>query len=169
MHLQNLPYCVRQASVEFERWGPWALVFGKFVPGVNAVTAPLAGVMRIGWARFFVLTSLGSSLWAALAVGAGAWFNRQVDQLLDATQAIGAAAILGMLALLVAYIAFKYCERRRFQQSIRMARISVEELRSLMDQGQAPFIVDVRPQSERVSDGRSIPGAFALRLRRSSA
>src|SRR2546430_1689285 len=25
--------CVRQTSVHFERWGPWTLILGKFLPG----------------------------------------------------------------------------------------------------------------------------------------
>jgi membrane protein DedA with SNARE-associated domain/rhodanese-related sulfurtransferase len=157
-------YCVRQASLQFEKWGPWALAFGKFLPGVSAVAAPLAGVTRIPWPRFLLLTSLGSSLWAGLAVSGGAYFNRQVDELLYALQEFGTPALLVVLMLIIFYVAFKYWERRSFFKAMRMARITAEELRALIHRLEDPFIVDLRTQSERDSDQRSIPGAHAVAL-----
>jgi membrane protein DedA with SNARE-associated domain len=45
-------YFVRRTQVRFERNGPWKLVGAKFIPGLNAVAPPLAGVIRMPWRKF---------------------------------------------------------------------------------------------------------------------
>src|SRR5215470_18892786 len=75
--------CVRQTSLHFERWGGWTLVLGKFLPGIGTVAPPLAGVVRVGAARFFLLSTIGSALWVGISVGAGALLHEQVSEVLD--------------------------------------------------------------------------------------
>ena len=156
--------CVRQTTSHFERWGAWTVLLGKFIPGVAAVAAPLAGVMGMHGPKFALLTVGGSALWAALAIGAGALFRRQVNELLDRLTDYGLIAGLVVGALLAAYIALKWWERRRFHKAMRMARITADELHSLMHGTEKPVIVDLRGRAERLSEGRAIPGAWALDL-----
>ena len=157
-------YCVRQTSLQFERWGAWALLFGKFLPGVSAVVSPLAGSVRLPWPRFFLLTSLGSALWASVAVGAGTYFSTQVRELLKLLEELGTVGVVVACILLAAYVVVRYWQRYRFQKTIRMLRITADELRALMQREQTPFIVDLRGQHERIRDGRAIPGALAVAL-----
>ena len=156
--------CVRQTSLHFERWGGWTLVLGKFLPGIGTVSAPLAGVMRVGWLRFLLLSGVGSVLWAGLAVGAGALLHEQVNELLAGLESLGGAALVVVGGLVIGYIALKWWQRRRFYKTLRMARITVDELHALMDRKEEPVVVDLRPVSDRTSDGRSIPGARAIDL-----
>ena len=156
--------CVRQTSLHFERWGAWTLILGKFLPGVGTVSPPLAGVMRMGWPRFFLLSSIGSVLWAGLAIGAGMLFYAQVGELLARLEDLGTRAVLLVAALVAGYIALKWWERRRFYKTIRMARITVDELHAMIDLKHEPFVVDLRAPVERSSDPRSIPGARAISL-----
>jgi len=156
--------CVRQTSLRFERWGGWTLVLGKFVPGVGTVAPPLSGVLRVGAARYLLLSTLGSALWIGVAVGAGALFHAQVTELLDALEGLGNAALVLVGAVLCAYIAFKWWERRRFFAQVRMARITVGDLRALLDRDEPPLIVDLRPSSHVARDPRSIPGALPMEL-----
>ncbi|MFN2646922.1 MAG: VTT domain-containing protein [Burkholderiales bacterium] len=156
--------CVRQTTSHFERWGAWTVLFGKFIPGVASVAAPLAGVMRMPWTKFALLTIGGSALWAGLAVGAGALFRRQVSELLAMLESYGFVAGIAVGSLVAAYIALKWWERRRFYKTVRMARITVDELHSLMQAGEKPVIVDLRGIAERTADGRAIPGAQAVDL-----
>src|SRR5215468_5222708 len=48
-------YCVRRTEDAFERLGLWALIPAKFVPGLNAATVPLAGMMKTPIVRFLAL------------------------------------------------------------------------------------------------------------------
>jgi membrane protein DedA with SNARE-associated domain/rhodanese-related sulfurtransferase len=156
--------CVRQTSSHFERWGAWTVFLGKFIPGAGSVAPPLAGVMRMDVLRFAILTIAGSSLWVGISVALGVLFARQVTELLAKLEDWGGVALLVVAALVAAYIALKWWERRRFYKTVRLARITVEELRSLMQVQPTPLVVDLRGPAERLSDGRAIPGAHAISL-----
>ena len=156
--------CVRQTSSHFERWGDWTVFLGKFIPGAGSVAPPLAGVMRMDLWRFVILTVAGSALWVGVSVALGVLFARQVTELLTKLEDWGGVALLIVGALVAAYIALKWWERQRFYKTVRMARITVEELRSLMQGQPTPLVVDLRGPAERLSDGRAIPGAQAISL-----
>src|SRR5271168_4562331 len=46
--------CVRQTENGFVRYGVRFLLVSKFVPGMNAVAAPLAGSSRVRWVQFLL-------------------------------------------------------------------------------------------------------------------
>ena len=111
----RVPIALDQVAFSIERWSAWVLVFGKFLPGFSLVVSPLAGATRFPWPRFFLLTFSGSSLWSALAVGAGVYFSAEVRGLLDAVERLGSFALVGVMLFVAAYMAFKRAERRRLQ------------------------------------------------------
>jgi len=156
--------CVRQTEVRFSQWGGWTLVFAKFIPGLSMVAPPLAGATRLGWTPFLLWNALGIAIWAGAAIGAGALFEAQIGGLLARLEAWGALALQAIGALLALYVALKWWERRRFYKMLRTARITVEELRSLIDGGAGPVVVDVRTAGARARDPRRIPGASVMEV-----
>jgi rhodanese-related sulfurtransferase len=68
------------------------------------------------------------------------------------------------LVIVLAYVAYKWWERRRYNSVLRLPRISVEELRELITQNAGPVIVDVRSAIGREHDRRCIPGALEISL-----
>ena len=59
--------CVRRTQVSFARNGPRVLLGAKFIPGLNAMAAPLAGIIKMGWRRFLLFDTSGRSPgWALL-------------------------------------------------------------------------------------------------------
>jgi membrane protein DedA with SNARE-associated domain/rhodanese-related sulfurtransferase len=156
--------CVRQTENHFERWGGLTLVLGKFIPGLATIAPPLAGAMRIRWRSYLLLNGAGTALWVAAPLALGMLFYAQIERLVSRLQDLGAMALEAAGALLAAYVAFKWWERRRFYRMLRMARISAEELRHLMDSGKRPAIIDVRSRADRELDPRAIPGAQAFEV-----
>jgi membrane protein DedA with SNARE-associated domain/rhodanese-related sulfurtransferase len=156
--------CVRQTELRFGQWGSLTLVVAKFVPGLSTIAPPLAGAMRTPWPRFVLPNSVGIALWVLAPMAAGWIFHSEVDRLLSRMENLGNIAVTVIVILLAAYIALKWWERRRFYKMLRMARISAEELRKLMDAGERPIVVDVRSRAARESDQRFIPGALALEV-----
>jgi membrane protein DedA with SNARE-associated domain/rhodanese-related sulfurtransferase len=156
--------CVSETQTRFDRWGVNALVIAKFVPGLAIIAPPMAGAMRIGWTKFVALSTTGSVLWVAVALGAGILFRSQIARLLAHLNQIGSIAGVSIAVALGAYIAFKWWERRRFYRKLRMARISVAELYDLIQAGAAPVIVDVRSPTGRALEPRWIPGALHVPL-----
>jgi membrane protein DedA with SNARE-associated domain/rhodanese-related sulfurtransferase len=157
-------YCVSETQARFERWGVNALVIAKFVPGLATIAPPLAGATRIGWPQFLFFNTLGASLWVGAGVGGGMLLGPQMEWLLTRLDDIGSVAIIIIVALLAAYIAFKWWERRRFFTMLRMAQITVDELYRLIDAGLNPVIVDVRSPTALALEPRRIPGALHVPL-----
>ena len=153
-------YCVSETQERFERWGQKAVVLAKFVPGLAVVAPPLAGALRMGGWRFLGLSTIGSALWVGSFLAIGALLRKQIDSLLPVVEHFTALALLIVIALLLLYIAFKWWERRRFYDSLRTARMSVDELYQLMNTGPAPVVVDVRSATARKLEPKRIPGAI---------
>ena len=156
--------CVRTTENRFERWGRLTLVLAKFVPGLSTVARPLAGAMRLSLGSFELLNGLGSMLWAGVAIGTGVLFQTQIGQLLLRLRDLGTVAGELTLVAVLIYIAYKWWERRRFNNVLRLPRITVEELRDRIDADNAPIIVDVRSALGREHDRRCIPGALEMTL-----
>src|SRR6266849_5046049 len=71
-----------------------------------------------------------------------------------------AVAIVG--AVIALFIFVKWAQRQNFYKQLRMARVSVHELKELIDRGINPLIVDARSESARNRDPRRIPTAIGL-------
>jgi membrane protein DedA with SNARE-associated domain len=73
--LSRLPLVDREdvegAIAWFDRHGPWAVLFGRLVPGVRSLVSLPAGASSMSLTRFTVLTAVGSLAWNAVLVGAG--------------------------------------------------------------------------------------------------
>jgi len=151
--------CVSRTQGAFERWGAKALLVAKFVPGLALIAPPLAGATRMQFGRFLAFSVLGAGLWVGAAIAAGALFRTWIERMLPQAAQVGGTAALVLLALLAAYVAYRWWERRRFLAALDMARISVEELRRQIEQGAAPVIVDVRSSTAQTLDRQRIPGA----------
>jgi membrane protein DedA with SNARE-associated domain/rhodanese-related sulfurtransferase len=156
--------CVSQTQSRFERWGVNALLVAKFVPGLSIIAPPLAGATRIGWLRFLLFATAGGVLWVAAGLGVGIIFNAQVERVLVWFESTGSYALAFVLALLAIYVGYKWRERRAFYAALRMARIDVDELHRLMDEGLDPVVIDVRTTTARTVEPREIPGALHVPL-----
>jgi membrane protein DedA with SNARE-associated domain/rhodanese-related sulfurtransferase len=156
--------CVNDTQKRFEQWGPNAIIIAKFIPGFAIIAPPLAGAMRMRWPRFVGFSAMGAALWVGCFLAIGMLFKPQIDRLLPMARHFGASLIVLIFALFVGYVAYKWWERRRFYSTLRMARISVAELRELLDSGAAPLIVDVRSPGATALEFRRIPGALHVPL-----
>jgi membrane protein DedA with SNARE-associated domain/rhodanese-related sulfurtransferase len=152
--------CVSQTESIFARWGAPSLVVAKFVPGFASVASVLAGTNRMSLRSFLLFDGLGATIWAGTGIYLGFLFSTAIEQLLQVLEELGKWGLfLGALAL-AAFIGHKWLQRRRFMRSLRMARISVKELRRLQLDGLEPLVIDVRSMSSQRA-GR-IPGAVAI-------
>jgi len=156
--------CVSQTQSSFERWGAGAVVVAKFVPGLSMIAPPLAGATRMKFLHFAACSVLGSALWVAAALLAGALLRPQIVRLLPRLSGVGGAAVALLLVLLGVYIALKWWQRRRFFAALEMARISVADLHAQMSAGKPPVIVDVRSPTAHSIQQQRIPGALHVPL-----
>ena len=154
--------CVRQAEVQFERWGGFMLPVSKFAPGVSRIGPPLAGAMRMRFIDFFMWNSLGVVIWVGGSIIAGHMFHNKVADILRYLDTHGMKAIAIIVLLLAAYVGYLWLRRWLFFRRMRIARVSAAELRDLMKANKDTVVVDVRSPSARALDPRFVPGALAL-------
>jgi rhodanese-related sulfurtransferase len=153
--------CVRQTESIYLRWGAPSLLVAKFIPGFAAVATALAGSVGTRLSVFLLFDGLGALLWAGLAVGLGVGFQNAVSDVIEVLEQLGKWGLLAIVAAFALIVTLKWWQRQRFYRQLRMARISVEDLRGLLDRGELPVILDVRSPLAQRQDGR-IPGAISL-------
>jgi membrane protein DedA with SNARE-associated domain/rhodanese-related sulfurtransferase len=153
--------CVRQSEDRLARWGPWALVIGKFVPGLSTMAPPVAGLVGLSPRTFAVASTAAAALYFGLGLALGMAFHDQVNEILAAAAEHATMAGLALAVLLAGYVAYRWLRRVRFRQRLRIARVSVEEVRQRIEAGAAPVILDVRSAVARAREP-GIDGAIAV-------
>jgi membrane protein DedA with SNARE-associated domain len=152
--------CVRQTENVFVRYGMRTLLVSKFVPGLNAVAAPLAGSSGAGLGRFLLFDGAGSLIWIAAYVCLGYVFSGQLETVAAYAVRMGSGLIVLLGASLAMWLGWKYVQRRRFMRTLVVNRMTAEELRDKLQAGEDVMIVDVR--SAINSGAASIPGALRI-------
>jgi membrane protein DedA with SNARE-associated domain len=152
--------CVRDTEARFERWGLKSLLIAKFIPGFSTVAPPLAGAARQSRLAFLLYDGVGAFLWAGSAVALGRLFFRAIDRVLLALENLGYWALLLLGCVLGVVIVMKWMQRVQFLKQLRLARIAPNELKTLIDNGASPVVLDVRTHSARKRDTRRIPTAI---------
>ena len=154
--------CVRKTEDVFVRQGARSLVLAKFVPGLNTMAPPLAGVIGMRLGRFLIFDALGALLYIGTFVLLGFIFSDQIEQVALRIANLGFWALLIVVGALAAYIIWKYVQRRRFIHSLRIARITPDELKHKIDSGEDVVVVDLRGSLDFEADPKTIPGAIRL-------
>jgi membrane protein DedA with SNARE-associated domain len=78
------PAHLATAERAFERWGMWAVFFGRFVALLRIFAGPLAGALHMPYWRFLTANALGGVVWAGgttaviyyLGIVAEQWLKR---------------------------------------------------------------------------------------------
>ena len=153
--------CVRRTQISFGKNGPSVLLIAKFVPGLNAVAAPLSGVIRMGW-RFALFDSLGALFWVGAFTLTGFAFSSELQRVADRATLLGSWLLVLLIAGFAGYLGFKFYKRRRFLRKLRIARITPEELKKRMDDGEDLLIVDLRHALDFEAQPETIPGALHM-------
>jgi len=153
--------CVRRAENLFMRRGRKALLIAKFFPGLSTIAPPLAGVVGVGRWQFLLLDSAGLIIWAGAWMSLGYAFSDALELVASRAARLGNYALVIAGAALAAYVLVKYIQRRRFFRSLRIARITPEELKRRLDAGDADLVViDTRSAVDVNTAPYTIPGAL---------
>lgn len=154
--------CVRRTEEFFLRHGTRSLVFAKFLPGLSTVTPALAGLFSVKVERFMLYDGLGAFIWVGAATVPGYLFSDQLEWMAAQAGRLGSSVVGLLMGVVALYVTFKYVNRQRVLRELRIARISVDELKEMMDKGPQPVIVDLRPLLPAEVERISIPGALRM-------
>jgi membrane protein DedA with SNARE-associated domain len=154
--------CVRKTENAFEKYGVRSLLAAKFVPGLNAVAAPMAGSSGTSFRRFLWFDTWGALIWISCYCGLGYAFSDQIETVGAYAMRMGSGLIVLLAALLAAWIAGKSVQRRRFLRKLAVARITAEEVREKLAGGETVMIIDLRSRTD--TELPSIPGALRISI-----
>ena len=153
--------CVRRSQLVLAQHTGRSLLWAKWVPGVAHLAVPLAGAARLPRARFHLYNAAGSIVWLAVLLTGGYVSMLTIDWLglfvITARWTVSAAVVVS-----VALAVLSYWKRRQFQKTLRMARISPEELYRQVQAGEEPVIVDLRHPLDFLVAPRTLPNALRM-------
>lgn len=96
---------LEQAEEWFERRGAIVVVVGRCIPGVRSLVSLPAGVLRMGRAKYVLLTTLGSLIWNSLLVGLGMALGSRWEEVGDVigplSKPLVALAVVGTATFLL--------------------------------------------------------------------
>src|ERR1051326_6827785 len=156
--------CVRRTQNLFTKYGLRGVVVAKFLPGMSTVVPPLAAMSGVTAGRFFPADALGAMLYGGCFLGVGYFFSNQIEQIGAAISDIGGSALSLILGVVAVYLAYKFWQRQRLLRELRMARITVDELRQKLDADEDLVIVDLRSSAALQEDPLVIRGAIHVSM-----
>jgi membrane protein DedA with SNARE-associated domain len=110
--------CLERTEDAFTRRGAGTLLVAKFLPGLNSLAAPMAGLSGMSRVRFHALAGTGTLLWAASWMAVGWIFRHELDRVMPALTAMGLRFGLGLTLVGLSWIGwllYQRSQRRRFR------------------------------------------------------
>ena len=143
----NPESCIVSSASYFYRRGPKTLLFAKFVPGLGAMAAPLAGSLNMRLSRFLRLDAMGTFLYCVTWVGTGYLFSHSIREIAAWAARAGHFLLLAVLAGVLGYAAMVVVFTLRTRRYKTIEKITAEGLYERM-QALTPdrlvIIADVR-------------------------
>ena len=98
---------VATADRFFDRWGTWAVFFGRMVPLVRSLVSVPAGIVEMPVVQFTIFTFLGSFVWAVGLAAAGYKLGENYEDIRDWMQPVE-YPIAALLAILVGWYIYRH-------------------------------------------------------------
>ncbi len=105
------PAGMDSAELWFRRWGPWALIFGRHIPGFRVPLTVAAGVLELPYRVFAISVAVSSSAWAGLFLALGAVFGNSVERSIRSNPFLYAGVVVAII-LVVAGVILVRARRR---------------------------------------------------------
>lgn len=160
----NPETCILRSAEYFYRRGKQTLLFAKFIPGINAMSPPLAGSMKMRLGDFLQFDALGTAFYVgAYAVG-GYVFSDALRAITRGVRSAGSAAEVVLGVGLAAYIVYRVWIYRKYRLLDGVPRVPVEELARRLALEESPNVVvaDVRSHGYYDADSERIAGSIRL-------
>ncbi|WP_055526282.1 DedA family protein [Streptomyces graminilatus] len=114
---------IATAERSFEKWGMWAVFFGRFVALLRIFAGPLAGVLKMPYWKFLIANVLGGIIWAGgttaviyyVGVVAESWLKR------FSWLGLVLAVLIGLTSMLVLKRKAKSASRKAEAETVGVA------------------------------------------------
>ncbi|HEV2689348.1 MAG TPA: VTT domain-containing protein [Bryobacteraceae bacterium] len=159
----NPESCILRSAEYFYRRGKLTLLFAKFIPGINTMSPPLAGSMKMRVGDFLQFDALGVAFYVGAYAAAGYFFSDALRAITRGLRSAGFAAEVVFGAGLAAYVIYRIWLYRKYRLLDVVPRVPVEQLaQRLSNETQNILIADVR--SHGYYDANSLRIAGSIRI-----
>ena len=154
--------CIRNSRTTFAARGLPALLIAKFVPGLDAIAPPLAGMSGTSRLSFLLYDAGGSALWAGAYTSGGFIFAKELDKVVRYTSVFADTLLLVLGAPLVLFFAWKLVRLLHMIRQLEPLYITPERLKERLDLGEAIGILDLLRFEDDPEGVSAIPGAVRV-------
>jgi membrane protein DedA with SNARE-associated domain len=93
----------------FKRWGPWAIIIGRHIPGMRIVLSALSGILGVPYKVFIPCVLVSASIWAFIFLELGRRLGPRVRGLFGFFPAhLIPWLLLGLILLAIGYLAYEH-------------------------------------------------------------
>lgn len=97
------------AERAFKRWGPWAIIIGRHIPGMRIVLSALSGILDVPYRVFIPCVLVSASIWAAIFLELGRLLGPRARHLFSIFPAhLIPWLVLGLGLALVGYLGYEH-------------------------------------------------------------
>jgi membrane protein DedA with SNARE-associated domain len=160
----NPETCILRSAESFYKRGKLALIFAKFIPGVNTMAPPLAGSMKMRPWQFLRFDAAGACLYV-LAYGAAGYLAH--DFVADITRGLqNAGHVLAEVigAAIVGLGIYRVIQYRRYKIADVVPRVAVEELARRITGAEKDEVVVIDVRSHGYYDSGTARIAGSIRI-----
>ena len=100
---------LERAQALFQRWGPWAIIVGRHIPGMRIVLSALSGILNVPYRVFIPCVAISATIWAAIFLELGRLLGPRARDLFALFPApLIPWVLLGLGVLLVGYLGYEH-------------------------------------------------------------
>ena len=160
----NPESCILRSAEYFYRRGKQTLLFAKFIPGINTMSPPLAGSMKMRMSEFLQFDAVGAAFYVGVYSAAGYVFSDALRAITRGLRSAGFAAEVIFGIGLCAYVIYRIWVYRKYRLLDVVPRVPVEEIaqRLASDKSHSMLIADVRSHGYYDADSERIAGSIRL-------
>jgi membrane protein DedA with SNARE-associated domain/rhodanese-related sulfurtransferase len=153
---------IRKTKRTFDKHGLRCLLVAKFIPGIDAVAPPLAGMSESSIYRFWAYDTAGSTLWAAAYAGVGLLFSRQLNGIAIEVSRFAGILTAALAIPLAIYIVWRTLKFIPVSRSLNMHSIQPGRLWQKISGGEKTLIFDLLSYEEGTEGSEGIPKSVRL-------
>jgi membrane protein DedA with SNARE-associated domain len=160
----NPETCILRSAEYFYRRGKQTLLFAKFIPGINTMSPPLAGSMKMRVGDFLQFDTLGAFFYVGAYALVGYLFSDALRAITRGLRSAGFAAEVVAGIGLVVYAIYRIWVYRKYRMLDVIPRVAADELarRLASDAARNMLIADVRSHGYYDADSERIAGSIRI-------
>ncbi|MEA2657072.1 MAG: hypothetical protein QOI23_2437 [Chloroflexota bacterium] len=93
----------------FKRWGPWAIILGRHIPGMRIVLSALSGILGVPYRVFIPCVFVSAMIWAAIFLEIGRRVGPRIrEAFLIFPAHLIPWLVLGLALLVIGYLGYEH-------------------------------------------------------------